>query len=162
VVRLSARPRRILLVACAIALAAGCGDGTTAARDTARQALEARQREFTAALAARDADRMAALFADDAVLHVANMPPVEGRDNIAQFYGKTFQFLSASRSAPETLHVADAGDLAYTTGSVTNEFRRPEGPVEYAGKYVLIWRVVGREWMIALYAISSNQPADTP
>jgi uncharacterized protein (TIGR02246 family) len=162
VVRLTARRRRLLLAACAIALAAGCGDGTTATRDTARQALEARERDFTAALAARDADRMAALFAEDAVLHVANMPPVEGRDSVAQFYGNTFRFLSDSRSTPETLHVSDGGDMAYTTGSVTNEFHRPDGPVEYAGKHVLICRAVDGEWMIALYAISSNQPAGTP
>jgi ketosteroid isomerase-like protein len=54
------------------------------------------------------------------------------------------------------LHVSTGGEMAYATGSVVNEFRGFDGPVEYAGKYALIWKDVEGEWMIALYAISSN------
>lgn len=145
-----------LLILAAAALASACGQ----ARED-RDRLEARQGEFVAALAARDADSMSALFAADAVLHVANMPPIEGRDAIHRFYGNTFRFLSASRSTPETLEIAAGGDLAYSTGSVTNEFRSAEGQKEYEGKYVLIWRHDDDEWQVALYSLSSNHPADS-
>lgn len=49
--------------------------------------LDQRQSESFAALEARDADTTAALFADEAVVHVANMPPIEGRSAIREFYG---------------------------------------------------------------------------
>jgi ketosteroid isomerase-like protein len=72
-----------------------------------------------------------------------------------------FRFLSGSRAAPEAIQVSDRGDLAYGIGSVSNEFRGPEGRVEYAGKYVLVWRKIAGDWMVVLYGISSNQPTDT-
>jgi ketosteroid isomerase-like protein len=100
---------------------------------------------------------MAGLFADDAVLHVANMPPVQGRDAIRRFYGNLFGFLSASAATPETLHISAGGDMAYGVGSATNEFRGPQGPAVYAGKYFLVWRKVADEWMVVLYGVSSNQ-----
>jgi ketosteroid isomerase-like protein len=145
-----------LVILAAAALASACGQ----TRD-GRERLEARHGEFVAALAARDADRIATLFAVDAVLHVANMPPIEGRDAIHRFYGNTFRFLTASRSTPETLRIATSSDLAYATGSVTNEFRGAEGLVEYEGKYVLIWRHDDGDWHVALYSLSSNHPADS-
>lgn len=132
---------------------------TAAAAHPATAALEERQAEFFAALAARDADRVAALFSDDAVLHVANMPPVEGRAAIRQFYGRMFGFLSASSATAETTQVSESGDMAVSIGRSANEFRGPEGPVEYAGKYVLVWRRLAGDWRIVLYGISSNQPA---
>jgi branched-chain amino acid transport system substrate-binding protein len=117
---------------------------------------EKRQDEFLAAMAARDADRVAAMFADDAVLHIAGMPPIAGRAAIHRFYGNMFGFLSASSATPESLHVS--GDMAYGTGHSSNEFRGADGPVSYAGKYLLVWKREGSEWFIAAYSISSNQP----
>jgi ketosteroid isomerase-like protein len=154
--RPSTRRSTALLVLALAALASACGQ----TRDD-RDRLEARQGEFVAALAARDSDSLAALFAADAVLHVANMPPIEGRDAIHRFYGNTFRFLSASRSMPETLHIGTSGDLAYATGSATNEFSGADGVVEYEGKYVLIWKHDDGDWQVALYSLSSNHPADS-
>jgi uncharacterized protein (TIGR02246 family) len=125
----------------------------------ARAALDARQAELFAAMAARDADRVADLFADDAVLHVANMPPVEGQRAVRAFYGNLFGFLSGSTATPGASHVAASGDMAYGTGNTTNEFRSPDGTVTFTGKYVLVWRREAGDWRVALYAISSDQPA---
>jgi ketosteroid isomerase-like protein len=144
----------------AIVLVTGCAHTRLASTDRDRVFLEHRQSDFFAAVAARDADGLAALFADAAVVHVANMPPIEGRDAIHRFYGNMFRFLSGSSATPETIQVSDSGDLAYGIGSVSNEFRGPEGRVEYAGKYVLVWRKIAGDWMVVLYSISSNQPSD--
>jgi ketosteroid isomerase-like protein len=127
-----------------------------------RPLLEARQAEFFAAMAARDADWMADLFADAAELHVANMPPVVGRSAIRQFYGRMFEFLSASTAEPSGTRVSASGDVAYSTGRTTNEFRGAGGPVSYAGKYVLVWERLADDWRVVLYAVSSNQPPPAP
>ncbi len=120
--------------------------------------LHQRQADFLAALSARDLEQTVAHFADDAVLHVANMPPVQGREAIQRFYGNVFRFLSASDPVPELTRVADDADMAYTTGRVTNTFAGPDGPVEHTGKYLLVWERRGGDWAIVVYSISSNQP----
>jgi ketosteroid isomerase-like protein len=152
-------PKRATLIALVTALlAAACAHGPPVSLDVERHELTQRQNEFFGAMAARDADRMARLFADDALLHVANMPPVEGRDAVRRFYANMFGFLSASTATPEALHISAGGDMAYGVGSASNEFRGPQGPAVYAGKYLLVWRKVADEWLVALYGVSSNQP----
>jgi ketosteroid isomerase-like protein len=59
-----------------------------------------------------------------------------------------FTFLSGTTRTPETLHVSTGGDMAWATGAVVNEFRGPNGPVEYTGRYVVIWREVEGDWML--------------
>jgi len=49
------------------------------------------------------------------------------------------------------------GDMAYSFGQTTNQFRGPEGTESYAGKFALVWCKVEGEWVIVLYSVSSNQ-----
>jgi ketosteroid isomerase-like protein len=156
-VKLHSRYSAGAVIACVALAAAACAHAprSAVAPDVA---LERRQSEFLAALAARDAERTAAFFADSAVMHVAGMPPIEGRSAIRQLYANLFGFMSASGATPEFMRVAAAGDMAYGTGSTTSEFRGPQGTVAYTGKYVLVWRRIAGAWQIVLYAISSNQP----
>ncbi len=139
--------------------AAACSHDPAVSLDAERERLEERQSEFFAALEARDAERMAELFSDDAVVHVANRPPLEGRGAIRAFYGNMFGFLSASSATPERVHMSGAGDLAYSTGGTSNEFHSPEGTVAYTGKYLLVWEKREDHWMIAAYSISSDESA---
>lgn len=148
-----------VISAFAFVLVAGCGHTRFPAPDH-DEALAERQSEFFAAVVARDAERMAAFFADDAVLHVADMPAIEGRGAIQEFYGNVFRFMSGSRATPGTIQVSDSGDLAYGIGRVINEFRGAEGPVEYAGKYALVWRRAEGAWVVVLYSVSSDQPTE--
>jgi ketosteroid isomerase-like protein len=139
-------------------LAAACAHHRPALPEAGRGPLELRQQAFVTALATRDAGALGALFAEDAVLHVAGMPAIEGRPAILDFYRKVFGFLAGSAAVVEQVHVSEAGDMAYSIGRVTNEFRGPEGPVTYAGKYSLVWRHRAGQWVIALYSVSSDQP----
>jgi ketosteroid isomerase-like protein len=127
-------------------------------RDAAPEALNRRQDALFDALSARDPDRAASFFADDGVLHVAGMPPIEGSVAIRRFYGNVFRHLTRSTAVPLSTHVSASGDLAFGTGVTVNEFNSPEGPVEYEGKYVLVWKMTAGEWWVQLYGISSNQP----
>jgi ketosteroid isomerase-like protein len=157
----------IIAAAAAATLTAACATGrgtpdatagTATDATAARMSLHAQEAAFLAALAQRDLDRTASFFADDAVLHVANMPPLQGRAAVHRFYGNVFQFMQTSAPASELVRVAASGDLGYSMGRVTNVFAGEGGPVEYAGKYLLVWERHGSEWRIATYSISSNQP----
>jgi uncharacterized protein (TIGR02246 family) len=143
--------------------AAGCAPAPPASVevrfvDPAFQLLEQRQDQLFAALAARDADATAALFADDAALYIAGMPPVQGAAAIRQFYGNLFRFLTASTATPGPTHVSASRDMAYSTGRASNEFGGPGGATTYEGKYVVVWRRLDDDWRVVLYAVSSNQP----
>jgi ketosteroid isomerase-like protein len=156
---ISMRTDAAVVALVAVVLSMACAAPPAGTDPVERDRLDQRQREFFAAMAAKDADTVAELFSEAAVLHIANMPPIEGRPAIRRFYGNMFGFLSASTATPETLHVSAGGDLAYGVGSTSNEFRGPEGVVEYTGKYFLVWRKLAGDWMIVLYGVSSNQPA---
>jgi len=105
----------------------------------------------------QDADLAATFFAEDAMLHIANMPPVQGRESIARFYGNVFRFQSASTSVPEQLQVSASSDLAYSRGSSNNVFDGPDDAIEYAGKYLLVWQRPSDTWEIVMYSLSNNQ-----
>lgn len=152
------RIRNAFLVAFGLALAAACADDSGSSLDADRHLLELRQSEFQDALLARDADRLAEVFADTAVMHVANMPPIEGRDAIRDFYRNMFGFLDSSTATPEAIHLSGAGDMAAVVGTTRNAFRGPQGRIEYSGKYSLVWIKPADEWLILLYSVSSNEP----
>lgn len=152
------RRRAIIRSALAVVLTTvACAHHPPVAMDAEADALARRQAELFAAMTAKDADRVAALFAADGALHVAGMPPVEGRAAIGRFYGNLFRFLSSSTATPGAIHVSSGGDMAYGTGRAVNEFAGPAGTTSYDGKYALVWRKVDGEWRIALYAVSSDQ-----
>jgi len=153
----SATARAISLTAITLLLGAACAHQPPLADGAERQRLEQRQGEFLAGLSEQDLERTTALFADDAILHVANMPPIRGRDAIRQFYGNVFRFLTASAPEPETLRLSSGGTMAYSTGGVTNVFEGEQGPIENVGKYLLIWERRDGDWSIVVYSVSSNQ-----
>jgi len=153
----SATARAISLTAMAVLLGAACAHQPPLADGAERQRLEQRQSEFLAGLSEQDLERTTALFGDDAILHVANMPPIRGRDAIRQFYGNVFRFLTASEPEPETIRLSSGGAMAYSTGSVTNVFDGEQGPLENVGKYLLVWEWRDGDWSIVVYSVSSNQ-----
>jgi ketosteroid isomerase-like protein len=150
-------PRVILLAGIAAILTAACSPRPFDAGPAPRLELQAREASFLAALAAKDVERTVGHFAEDAVLHVANMPPVRGRSAIRQFYGNVFRFLDSSAPVSEMIRASSVGDMGYSMGRVTNTFTGQDGPVEYAGKYLLVWERRGEEWLIATYSISNDQ-----
>jgi ketosteroid isomerase-like protein len=153
---MTGRRTSAVVAVCAV-LAGACAHRPAASPEAERAALEQRQAGFLAAVAARDADRAAAFFAADAVLHIAGMPPVQGRTAIGAFYGNVFRFMAASRSTPASLRISSSGGMAWAAGSVVNSFQADQGTVEHAGKYLLVWEQHAGEWWIAAYGISSNQ-----
>jgi len=69
-------------------------------------------REFCAAWAARDIDRLLAYFTDDAVYHNMPMAPVTGKDGIREVLNL---FVPPAQAIEfELLHVAARGDLVFT------------------------------------------------
>jgi ketosteroid isomerase-like protein len=145
------------LGAVALLLTVGCGQPPSASLDAEWPLLLERQGDFLEAMASRDVDGIASLFTEGAVLHVVNLPPVEGRDAIVQFFGNLFGSLTASHAEVEETHMSAGADMAYSFGKTTNHFQRGEGIQSYGGKFALVWVKIEGEWVIVLHSVSSNQ-----
>jgi uncharacterized protein (TIGR02246 family) len=148
-------------------LLSGCGGGQkqTSAVDVAaiKLAISGVDKTLNAAIAARDTAAIANLYADDAVLLPANMPRVEGRAAIRQWWA---QGLSAPGLqlviAPGTTTVAEAGDLAIDVGTYDYRVTGPKGAILFeVGKYVTILKPVGGAWKIAIDTWNSDVPPPT-
>jgi len=137
-------------------LVTGCAHaGRTAPGATAL--LDQRDAAFRGAAADRDTERLASFFTDDATLHVAGMPAIHGREAIGRFYENVHRFLASTSATPESQRVAASADLAYSTGSTTNEFRSPEGTTSYTGKYATVWVWRDGNWYVSLHSLSSDR-----
>jgi ketosteroid isomerase-like protein len=148
--------RSAIALAALVILAAGCASQAIPARPAAHSEVQRQEAAFLASLGVRDLEQTVRHFADDAVLHVANMPPEGGREAIRRFYGNVFRFLEESESVPEMMRLSESGDMAYSTGRVRNTFAGEQGPQEYAGKYVIVWEKREDDWLVAIYSISNN------
>jgi ketosteroid isomerase-like protein len=148
---------RLLIALVLVQLLAGCAGGPARATQQAQSGLQARQSAFLQALSSKDAQQVAGYFAEDAVLQIPNLPPFNGRQAIAGFYGNVFRFLSSSTSTPQRLEVAGNAELAYGSGAVTNVFEGPQGRQEFSGKYLLVWRKQQGDWQVVAYSLSNDR-----
>jgi uncharacterized protein (TIGR02246 family) len=121
---------RALLGALAAVLA-GCGAEVRAPETGSRGAIEATVDRYVTASNEGDAEALAALYADDALLLPPDHEPIVGREAIVEFWRQgTDSGLEVS-----TLRLEVDGDVAYLIG----RYRLPPTPDEDAdsGQYVL-------------------------
>lgn len=135
---------RIGALVCAMSLAA-CAQPPAEPPDTraAEEAtLRSRIKEWSALAEAKDAEKFATFYADDAVLMMENAPDVRGLAAIREAVGALMQDPSFALSfAAENVVVARSGDLAYETGSYTMTTSGPDGtPATGEGHYVCVWQ----------------------
>lgn len=109
----------------------GCAKSTRPGDPGSRQAIEAAVRRYVAASNLGDAEALAALYTEDAVLLPPDHEPVEGREAIGAFWRQgTDEGLEVT-----TLTVEVDGDLGYSVG----RYHLPSTDAEPAdsGKYVM-------------------------
>ena len=119
------------VLAVGLALLAGCGRGIGPGEVGSRRAIEAAVQRYVDASNQGDADALASLYADDAVLLPPDHEPVRGRAAIGDFWRQgTDEGLEVT-----TLRVEVDGDLGYLVG----RYHLPatgEEPAD-SGKYVM-------------------------
>lgn len=96
------------------------------------------------AVAAKNADDVAALYSENARLMFPHMPPVEGRENIKAFFQQAIQS-GITDVKLTTEEVAGADDFAVETGRyemIANGKKVDEG------KYIVQWKRIGDRWYL--------------
>jgi ketosteroid isomerase-like protein len=110
------------------------------------------RQEYLAATSARDAARVAGLFAGDALLVAPDGTLVHGREQIAKYFSESF----AQNDAADVAFQSQTAESENGFGSETGRFE--ERMTGAAGGYVLIYRQDGEGlWRIAI-EIRSQAP----
>jgi uncharacterized protein (TIGR02246 family) len=129
--KMTARPLLRPLLGLVAAALAGCAGRPSAVESASRSAIESTVDRYVAASNEGDADALAELYAEDALLLPPDHQPIHGRAAIVEFWRQgTDAGLEVS-----TLRLEVAGDVAYLVG----RYRLPPTEEEAAdsGQYVL-------------------------
>jgi uncharacterized protein (TIGR02246 family) len=102
---------------------------------------------WTAAFNKGDAAAVAALYTEDAFVLPPGSGMVKGRAAIEAFWRQAAQQMTDARLT--TIDVLPLGrSAAREIGTVTLK-AKSQPPQEIVGKYVVVWRKIGREWKLA-------------
>jgi len=145
--------REICLLGCLTLMVVGAGCSTSPAPaaaaenlDADAQAIRTLEENWNKDWAARDPERCASYYSDDATLMIPNMPMLKGKDairaSLKEFLADPNFTLKAMTSKVEA---ARSGDLVYSQGTYTMtmsvDAKNPKGKViTDKGKYLTIYR----------------------
>jgi len=134
---------RTLAATVLLALAA-----TPCRAQSAANAIEIAHQRFAQALSQRDPAMMARLYGEHALVMPPKAEIVEGRAAI-QGYWRTVMEAGLRSVALTTIRVDEfGGEVAREIGRFSYEATEPGAPpAEVEGKYVVVWRKSGGEWL---------------
>lgn len=122
----------------------GCTDSVdTMQTDVSASKMELGQmnRDFAAALNAKDANAAAALYAEDAVLIPPGESIVQGREAIEEYWRGAIESGGVREVSVETIDAQSSGALGYETGRFELIVNGPDGePVIDRGRYIELLR----------------------
>lgn len=132
-----------------LALASGLLAGLTgAAPALAQQPGLARPRDaaeiFVAATAAGETEKIAAMYAPDAMMLAPGLAPIQGREAIAAVFRRNF---AAGRNVIAFTNLRS--DVGADRAAVFWEWRAQIGATKVAGRSLVYFRKVGEGWLIS-------------
>lgn len=124
----------------------------------AQQDIERLRSEWIAAAELDDAETVAALYTDDAVVASSDGPPAVGREAIKQLWTQAFP--TASELEIRSSELVASGELAYDYGEFSQRITPAKGkPMDVTGEYlVVLERQSDGAWKIKRH-ISVDRPA---
>jgi ketosteroid isomerase-like protein len=129
------------------------GTATIRSQGKTDPTLDKLAREFESAFNAKDAKKIAALYAEDAVAMPPNRPLVKGRAAIAADIQRDWG-AGVTNLKLMPFDSAIIGDRGYEAGTSTVTINGKP----LSGKYVVIYKRVGQEWLIAYDSFSGDEP----
>ena len=136
---------------------------STAAVDTGadEQAIREQVARWLQLVKAKDAAGIAELYTEDGAVMLPNAPISKGRTAIQQTWESMMQTPGYDLTfVPEQITVSSSGDMALDRGTYSLTIA-PNGKKQTdTGKYVVVWRKIGREWKAAADILNSDLPAN--
>ncbi|RYZ14436.1 MAG: DUF4440 domain-containing protein [Sphingobacteriales bacterium] len=150
---------RILAAFTALLLfVAGCNTSATEKPATAEE-LSQMNRDFAAALNAKDAVAAANCYTDDAALYPPNEPAVTGRANILKYWQGAIE-AGATNVSVKTIATGSEGNLGWETGQFQMDVKTPDGKVVVdKGRYTeLLKRNQDGKWVSIMGMWNADAP----
>jgi len=164
--------KSLLLLSVAALLLPACRAGDKPAKDTAEmngdapvaaaadeQAIRGQVDRWLQLVKAKDAAGIAELYAEDGAVMPPNAPIGKGRAAIQQTWASMMNTPGFSLTFnPEQIILSSSGDMALDRGTYQLSIA-PSGKVQDdTGKYVVVWRKIGKEWKAAADIFNSDGP----
>ena len=148
----------LLLASCAPA-----DEAKTAPASATVEELGQMNRDFAAALNAKDAALAASYYAEDAVVIPPGQAMVQGRAAIEAFWKAGIEQGGVRDASVETIKAESSGDIGYEIGSFVLTVNGPDGnPVQEHGRYIeLLKRGADGKWY-STAGIWNAAPAAAP
>lgn len=129
-------------------------------------AIRSAAKAWSAAAQAKDADKFASFYTDDATVLLEDSPDFKGKAAIREALGGMMQDPAFALSFETTgVEVARSGDLAYETStySITMTDPKTKKPVTETGAGLVVWKKqADGSWKAHVDAPVSNPPAPPP
>ena len=128
-------------------------------------AIRAAAKEWAAAGQAKDAEKFAAFYTEDATLMLEGAPDFKGKAAIREALAGMMQDSNFALSFETTaVQVARSGDIAYEQGTysltTTDPKTKAKKPATQKGNYVVVWKKqADGQWKAAVDAPVSDPPA---
>jgi ketosteroid isomerase-like protein len=127
-----------VICACTIGLATHIADAKGI--DPNAKALADLDKQWSDAAVARDVDKVASFYADDAVVYPPNEPMVTGRVAAREVWANMLKDPNFKISW-NTLSAAVDSKLGYTAGTYEDSYKDAAGKtINEKGKYLCVWR----------------------
>ncbi len=134
-----------------------------AQQETHSEAIDNAYRDWVDATNAKDLNRWASFLAPDPLFLPPNHPALRGEPAIRDFYARLFTDNRFSLNChQEQVKVAEAQDMAWSTGSCEATFTGPDGDAATgSSKWAKVWmRLPNGDWKCALNSWSLNGPSE--
>jgi uncharacterized protein (TIGR02246 family) len=145
---------RIALAALAMMAAASPAQSQSADARAIRALSDQWQRD----MAARDVDKIMAIFAPDAVVMMSHAPLAKGTAAVRGVWSEAVNTPGLEvHWTPTRIDVASP-TVATEYGTYTETYDTPQGKASDAGNYVTIWHKIDGKWQVALDAPNTTTP----
>lgn len=153
------KPARITVLFSLIGIAIAALAQTAAGQSKDERAIRAAGEAWQQWVVAQNVDSIVALHTPDAVVMMANSPPMKGPAAIRGGWGEMVKTPGLNlRWTPTRIDVVSSR-AAHEYGTYTNSWDGPNGKMSDAGSYVTIWHKVNGKWRVALDAAVTSMAA---
>jgi len=158
----------LLVLTLSLLLATACQRQQTTTMADTRSADEATLKnldaEWSKAAGAKDVDKTASYYADDAIILPPNMATINGKQGGRAMWQAMFSVPGFGGGwKVSKVEVARSGDLAYVTGTYELSETDAKGkPITDKGKYLEVWKKqADGTWKCAIDMFNSDLPSDS-
>ena len=147
-----------------MSLSAACQTAATDTRAADEATLRNLDAEWSKAAGAKDLEKTASYYTDDAIVLPPNMPVIQGKQQARAMWQGMFSVPGFGGGWKATkVEVARSGDLGYVTGAFELSETDASGrPIVDKGTYLEIWKKQpDGQWRFAREIWNSSAPAAT-